>query len=47
MIAGVCAALARKLGVDAVLLRAVAVVLSLLGVGVLDYLVLWFLVPEE
>jgi phage shock protein PspC (stress-responsive transcriptional regulator) len=47
VIAGVCAAFARHLKVDAVLLRGAAIVLGLLGIGIVAYLVLWILVAEE
>jgi phage shock protein C len=48
MIGGVCAGLARYLGVDANLVR-VLTVLSLLlpGPQILAYLVAWIIVPEE
>lgn len=47
VLAGVCAATARQFKVDAVLVRALAVLLGLLGVGVLIYLALWIVLPEE
>jgi signal transduction histidine kinase/phage shock protein PspC (stress-responsive transcriptional regulator) len=47
-IGGVCAGLAGWLGVDPLVVRVAAVVLALAnGVGVLVYLVLWALLPEE
>ncbi len=50
MIAGVCGGLARYLGTDPTLVRVVFALASLffLGIGgVLAYLVLWAIVPEE
>ncbi|ACB75315.1 PspC domain-containing protein [Opitutus terrae] len=50
MIAGVCGGLAQHLGWPAGRLRVVYVLLSLLSVafpGILLYLALWFLMPEE
>jgi phage shock protein PspC (stress-responsive transcriptional regulator) len=44
----VCAALARRLALDAVVVRGVFVFLALFfGVGVFLYLVLWLTIPEE
>ena len=50
MIAGVCGGLAYHLGWSADRVRVVYVLLSLLSVafpGILVYLALWFLMPEE
>jgi phage shock protein C len=48
MVAGVCAGLARYLGVDATIVRLVFAVLSIFGgTGVLLYLIAWAVVPEE
>jgi phage shock protein C len=48
VVAGVCAAVARRFGLDAVVVRAVWVLAVLvLGVGILAYLILWVLIPEE
>jgi phage shock protein C len=50
MIAGVVAGLAAYFNVDVTLLRVVYVVGSILSVafpGILVYVALWFLVPEE
>lgn len=48
LVAGVCAGLARWLGVDPVVLRVVFVVLALSGgSGVVAYAVLWLLMPDE
>ena len=47
-IGGVCSGIADRLGVDPVIVRAVAVLLVLLGgVGVSAYLVAWLLLPDE
>lgn len=48
MIAGVCAAVARRFEIDVTWVRlgwVLAVVL--LGVGILIYLILWIVIPEE
>src|SRR5262245_9137553 len=50
LIAGVVAGLANYFNVDVTLLRVVYVVVSILSVafpGILVYIILWFLVPEE
>jgi phage shock protein PspC (stress-responsive transcriptional regulator) len=48
VVAGVCAGLARRLGIDPTVLRVLTVVLALFaGLGVLLYAVAWLLVPEE
>jgi phage shock protein C len=48
-IAGVCAGLARYLGVDAVLVRILMVVLAIWppGVGVILYIVCWMVMPND
>lgn len=48
MLAGVASGIARYLGVDAMLVRAVLVVLCFAGgIGVPIYLASWLLLPEE
>ena len=48
VIAGVCGGLSRYFGVDPVLVRVAFVVLTLAGgSGILAYLILWLVVPEE
>ncbi len=50
MIAGVCGGLAKYLGWDADKTRIVYVLISLLSAafpGLLIYLILWFVMPEE
>lgn len=50
MIAGVCGGLATYLGWDADKVRLLYVVVSILSAafpGVLVYLILWFVMPEE
>ncbi|EON78122.1 hypothetical protein ADIS_1319 [Lunatimonas lonarensis] len=50
MIAGVCSGLAAYLGWEADKLRIVYVLISILSAafpGILVYLILWFLMPEE
>jgi phage shock protein C len=50
MIAGVVAGLANYLGIDATLARVVFVVVSIISVafpGIIVYIALWVLIPEE
>ena len=50
VIAGVIGGLAERFGVDATLLRAVYVIASVVSVafpGILVYVILWVVVPEE
>jgi phage shock protein C len=47
MIGGVCAAFARYFDVDVTLVRALAVLLGLLVVGLVAYIVCWVVLPEE
>jgi phage shock protein PspC (stress-responsive transcriptional regulator) len=48
MIGGVCAALARRLGVSTTLVRAAFVISVVLpGPQILLYLILWLLIPNE
>jgi len=48
MIAGVCGGLAQYFGIDATIVRALFVFFSLwVGGGVLVYIVLWVIMPEE
>jgi phage shock protein C len=47
-IAGVCCGLADYFGVDPTLIRVIFVVLNLLGgAGIVLYLLLWIIVPNE
>jgi phage shock protein C len=47
-LAGVCGGLAQYFNIDAILMRVLFVVLALLGgPGLVIYLVLWIVVPEE
>lgn len=49
MIAGVCAGLANYFGIDVTIVRIIWVLLLLPGgfPGLLPYIVLWILMPEE
>jgi len=48
MIAGVCGGLAEYFAVDPTIVRVAAVLLALAdGVGIVAYLILWIVVPEE
>lgn len=49
MLAGVCAGIARHLNIDPVAARALFAVVTIFtwGTGLLGYILLWVLVPEE
>jgi len=50
MIAGVCAGLAHHFGLDVTLVRVLYVIVSILSVafpGILVYIILWIVIPEE
>ena len=50
MIAGVCGGIAKTLGWDPTLVRVTYVLASVLSAafpGILVYIILWFLMPEE
>lgn len=50
MIAGVCAAIARRFGMDPTLVRVLYVVASILSAafpGIVVYLVLWVVIPAD
>jgi phage shock protein PspC (stress-responsive transcriptional regulator) len=50
MIAGVCAGLAHHFGLDVSLMRVLYVLVSILSVafpGILVYVILWIVIPEE
>ena len=50
MIAGVCAGLAHHFGLDVTLMRVLYVLVSVLSAafpGILVYIVLWIVIPEE
>lgn len=50
MLAGVCGGLATYFGIDATLLRVIYVIGSAISVafpGIIVYVVLWLLIPEE
>ena len=50
MIAGVCAGLAHHFGLDVTLVRVLYVLASILSVafpGILVYIILWIVIPEE
>ena len=46
VIAGVCAGLAERLGISTALVRVIAIVVAVIGPGVLLYLTAWLLVPR-
>lgn len=49
IIGGICAGIADYLGLDAVLIRVVALVILIAGMGspIVVYLVLWFIIPKQ
>lgn len=48
IVAGVCSGIARALGLEAWVVRLIFLILVIgFGTGVLAYLVLWFIMPEE
>ncbi|MFB3910270.1 MAG: PspC domain-containing protein [Candidatus Eisenbacteria bacterium] len=48
LIGGVCGGMAEYLGIDPVLVRVLWVVLALsFGAGILAYVLLWLVTPEE
>ena len=49
VLGGVCGGIARYLGVDAVLIRLLAVVLAIVsgGTGLIAYLVAWIVIPKD
>ena len=47
MIAGVCAALARRFGMPVFLVRVLMVAAGIAGFGLILYPVLWVLIPNE
>jgi phage shock protein C len=47
-VAGVCGGLAKRFNVDATLIRVLFIVLGISGgAGILIYLVMWIMVPQE
>lgn len=44
---GVCGGLAEYFGLDPILIRVIFIVALFGGVGLLTYILLWLLVPEE
>lgn len=48
MVAGVCAGIARRFGIDATLVRLAWVFsVACLGTGFLAYIVCWIVIPQE
>jgi len=48
MIGGVCGGLAKYFNIDPVIVRVIAVVAALMALwGLLAYIILWIVVPEE
>lgn len=47
MLAGVCAALARRFGVSVGFVRIAFVIFGIVGAGELAYIVCWIVIPAE
>jgi len=49
VLGGVCGGIARYLGVDAVVIRLLAVVLAIVGggAGLIAYLIAWIVIPKD
>lgn len=47
MLGGVCGGLAAYFNIDVTLIRVLAVVFGLFGGGILAYLILWIVIPQE
>lgn len=47
MVAGVCGGLAEYFGIDPVIVRLLTLVFVCTGGGLLAYIILWILVPEN
>jgi phage shock protein C len=47
MVAGVCAGLSRRFGIDVTLVRILFLIFALVGAGEIVYLILWIVVPKE
>jgi len=48
MLAGVCGGLGKFFGIDPTIMRLIFVVLALMGgPGILIYIIMWIVVPEE
>jgi phage shock protein PspC (stress-responsive transcriptional regulator) len=46
-LAGVCGGLAQYFNLDATLIRVLFIVLAVLGAGLVIYLAMWIIVPNE
>lgn len=46
IIAGVCGAIANRLGIPALLIRVIFVIFAFTGAGEIAYIVLWILIPN-
>ena len=47
VIAGVCGGIGEYLDIDPIVVRVIAVILLLSGIGILPYCVLWILIPDD
>ncbi|MEZ5167769.1 MAG: PspC domain-containing protein [Acidimicrobiales bacterium] len=47
IVAGVCAGIARRVGVDPPIVRIAAIVLAVTGVGIPLYLLAWVVLPDD
>jgi phage shock protein C len=46
VIAGVCAAIAARFGIDRTLVRVAFVIFGVMGPGIVAYVALWILIPS-
>ena len=47
MIGGVCGGIAEELEIDPSIIRIIAVILLLAGIGLLPYIIMWIVLPSE
>lgn len=46
-LAGTCSGLARRLGVDPLVIRAITIALLIMGIGFVAYLIAWLIIPQQ
>jgi phage shock protein PspC (stress-responsive transcriptional regulator) len=46
IIAGVCAALARRFGISTFLVRLIFLIFAITGAGEIAYIILWIIIPK-
>lgn len=47
LIAGVCGGIAEYLRIDAIVVRAIALLLLFSGIGIIPYCIMWILMPSD